>query len=250
LIRFQYHLTFAGVVLGVLSVTRSFTIHQTRQLVLAYFSFNVLLYGGIYTMNAITDRDSDAGHPFKKKRPLPSDQIGVKAALLFGSALIAAGFVSGFVFFGPRVFCVYLAFFGVNLFYSLAARGIAYLEIAVNAVTHPLRFMMGVLLAGGTLAWSLTAAIFLLATGMAGLRRSIERDIDGGQGRRTLARYTDRSLFVLRVGGLVAVVLVIATDQTIPRPIGWAVIAGYVVLVLTAEILSPVRRFFAWIWTR
>ena len=59
LIRFQYHITFIGVILGAALVARGLPQSLAQSLALLYVSFNVLLYGGIYTMNDILDAESD-----------------------------------------------------------------------------------------------------------------------------------------------------------------------------------------------
>src|SRR6476661_1739798 len=58
LIRFPYHLSFVGVLLGVIIVKQHWSALLVRDILLLYVSFNVLLYGGLYTINAITDAEA------------------------------------------------------------------------------------------------------------------------------------------------------------------------------------------------
>ena len=106
LIRFHYHTTFAGVVLGALLTAKPSAYTMLLVLLPAlYLSFNVLLYGGIYTLNAIVDREADLKHPLKRYRPLPSGEVSVRSAAVFAvtmttAGLLSAGFFSMRAFFG------------------------------------------------------------------------------------------------------------------------------------------------------
>ena len=86
LFRFHYHSSFVGVLFGALIVTRDWSGPLVLRISLLYLSLNVLLYGGLYTFNAITDADSDSRRPFKDSRPVASGAI---------SRNVVAGFVTG-----------------------------------------------------------------------------------------------------------------------------------------------------------
>jgi hypothetical protein len=73
LVRPLYHMSFGFVLFPSLyktcepgAVNCVLTESVTQQYVLLYLSFNVCLYGGIYTLNALTDRAEDAAHPRKR----------------------------------------------------------------------------------------------------------------------------------------------------------------------------------------
>src|SRR5262245_42237384 len=95
LIRFHYHCSFVGSLLGALVVTRDWPGLLLWRFFLLYVSMNVLLYGGLYSLNAITDAEADNCHPFKRRRPVASGEISRKAAGVFAAGLIVAGFVTG-----------------------------------------------------------------------------------------------------------------------------------------------------------
>src|SRR5262245_17767226 len=148
LIKFRYHVTFLTVVFAALIFAPHIQASLFRSLIELYISFNVLLYGGIYTLNDLRDLQSDLRHARKRNRPSPSGRVPIRNARYFAALLIAAGLISARVLFGPPIFAVYLAVFGLNVFYSFFARSVAYLDIAINTATHPLRFLLGVLLTG------------------------------------------------------------------------------------------------------
>jgi 4-hydroxybenzoate polyprenyltransferase len=210
----------------------------------------VLLYGGIYTVNAIADLKSDKNHPLKRSRPLPAREISTKSAVGFSLALIAGGLLTGFLLFNIFVFYIYLAFLVVNAFYSLVAKDIAYFEIFVNAATHPLRFIMGVFLVHGEVPQALLLAIFSLAFGLVTVRRCIEKDVKGWEARKVLRVYSNRILLNLRLGAFCAILLILIVDTTSPRVIYWSMLTVYFVLVFGVEFWAPIRRVFVLLWTR
>lgn len=250
LIRVHFHITFISVPLGALFVTKSVTASLIESLVLLYISFNILLYGGIYTINGIADMESDEKHPTKRKRPLPSSEISVKSAIAFSAVLLAGGLLSGLLLFNSSVFYMYLAFLAVNIFYNLVAREIPYLEIIVNGATHPLRFLMGVLLVEGSVPYLLLLAIFFLAFGLVGVRRSLEKDVRGWEARRALESYSDRGLLWLKLSACFAILLVMAADASISKAFYVAALALYIVLAFGADFSGTLRRALVTVWTR
>lgn len=153
LLRFHYHCSFVGVLLGVLVVTHHWSGPLVWRIFLLYVSLNVLLYGGLYSLNAITDAEADSRHPFKHSRPVASGAISRKAAGTFAAGLIVAGFVTGWAWLGLGVMKVYLLLFALNVSYSLFFRNLFVLDVLFNSATHPPRFWLGMWLAGGGLAW-------------------------------------------------------------------------------------------------
>lgn len=250
LIRFHFHFNFISVPLGAVFVTRNVTASLIGSLLLLYFSFNVLLYGGIYTINGIADMESDARHPTKRRRPLPSRAVSVRSAVLFSVLLLMGGFVSGLLLFGEVIFYLYLAFLAINIFYNLVGRRIPYLEIAVNGATHPLRFLMGVLLAGGKVPYLLLLAIFSLAFGMCGVRRIVEKEVCGWEARETLKFYSFRELWVLKSLPPLAILLLMAADTSISKWFYVAALAVYLALAFGSDFSRRFKRSLLVVWTR
>lgn len=101
LIRFPYHLSFAGVVLGAALIARGLPALLLLSLLALYLSFNVLVYGGLYTLNDILDAESDRRHPGKRNRPVQSGAISQRAAVLFAATAILAGSLFAAAAAGP-----------------------------------------------------------------------------------------------------------------------------------------------------
>jgi hypothetical protein len=250
LIRFRYHLSFVGVVLGAVLIAKGLPPQLMLSLLILYLSFNVLLYGGLYTLNDILDMESDRQHPQKRNRPVQSGAVSLRGAVLFAATLMAGGLVSGYVLYTRSVFSIYVAVLALNICYSAVARNVPWLEIVLNAAPHPLRFAMGAALAGGTAPRSLLTGIFFLAFGIAATRRLLEKDVHGWQARKVIESYTDRDLFLLRMLPFCAVFLLLAFDASIPKAFYAVILTVYVVFVFGVDFLRPVRLFFVELWTR
>ncbi|HEU4389951.1 MAG TPA: UbiA family prenyltransferase [Blastocatellia bacterium] len=236
--------------MGAILFARPRTWDLAITLPLVYLSFNVLLYGGIYTINAIADRESDARHPRKRNRPLPSGSISLNSAMTWMSLLIASGLASGFVLFGIDVFYIYVVAIGLNLLYSYVARQIPYLELVVNASTHPLRFVLGTSLVNCRAPLLLLAAIFLLALGIASARRRVEKSEPGWEARNTLKCYSLSSLKRVEAAAFIGLTVLLLVDRTLPDSYYVVLMALYLVMVTAIDHLGSFKNLFVRVWTR
>jgi hypothetical protein len=57
-------------------------------------------YGGIYTLNAVTDMEEDKAHPVKCQRPVPRGAVSPTAALFFTAFLWCSAFLSTYLMHG------------------------------------------------------------------------------------------------------------------------------------------------------
>jgi len=239
LIRFHYHVSFSIVLLGVLTVTRDITVPLLLSLAGLYLSFNILLYGGIYTFNAIEDARSDGEHPRKRWRPIPAGEIELGSAWKFAAVLLGSGFLAGWVLFGRDMLSVFLGFVGANLFYTLVAKKIAYLDIAFNSVTYPLRYFMGTLVAGGGVSSYLLCLVFLVAIGACAVRRRVESN----------GRYSSTGVLVMETAPLVVMGILRMVDQSTPDVFYACATGTHVVLIFGPKILKPFRRALLTFWS-
>ena len=207
LLRFHYHSSFIGVLLGALIVTRQWHGPLLGRILLVYLSMTVLLYGGLYSLNAITDAEADRKHPLKRARPVASGQISRIAAGVFAAGLIVAGFVTGWAWLGLEIIPFYGLFFILNVSYSLCFRNVFALDLIFNSVTHPPRFWLGMWLAGGDPEWPWLVLVFLFAIGMSASRRSVDLMHTSSAARRPLARYSHLNLLVIKSAMFVMIVL-------------------------------------------
>ena len=250
LIKFRYHVTFLTVVFAALIFAPLIEASVFRSLAGLYISFNVLLYSGIYTLNDLRDLKSDLQHARKRNRPLPSGRIPVRNARYFAAVLIAAGLISARILFGPPIFAVYLAVLGLNVFYSFFARNVAYLDIAVNTATHPLRFLLGVLLTDRGIPFLHLFAYFFFVFGLSCLRRDLEKEVQGWEARPTLKAYSREKLLALELISLLLVLCCLWADGFVSKGFYLVITPAYLFLVLGARWSSPLRNLLHAIWTR
>lgn len=250
LIRFHYHSSFVGVLLGVLIVTRHWSAPLVWRIFLLYLSLNVLLYGGLYSFNAITDADADSRRSFKRSRPVASGAISRKAAALYAAGLCIAGFATGWAWLGAEVMPVYALLFALNVSYSLFFRNLFGLDILFNSATHPPRFWLGMWLAGGGLAWSWLALVFLFAVGMSASRRSVLLRCGSWESRGPLARYSKFNLRIIKGAAFAGVLLLWILSRPKFQIPYLVTVCAYVVFVGGIEVVPKVRSMFEKLWLK
>ena len=250
LIRFHYHSSFIGVLLGALIITRDWSAPLIGRILLLYVSLTVLLYGGLYSLNAITDAEADSRHPLKRTRPVASGEISRKAAGLFAAGLIAAGFLTGWLWLGAEIVPVYVLFLVLNLSYSLCFRNLFGLDVIFNSVTHPPRFWLGMLLAGGGFAWEWLALVFLFAVGLSASRRSVDLNDGEWKSRRSLPKYSRSDLSIIKSVAFAMILLLwVVVQPTFQTPY-IVTVCAYIVCVGGIEAVPKIRAFFERIWLR
>jgi len=142
------------VVLGALTLGE---MASPADLLALYLSFNVGLYGGIYTLNAISDAEDDKCDAAKCHRPIPSGDVSVRGAAIFVAISWFFAFGSVVIWFGSmakKLAFVYTAFIVINLLYSFVLKRVKYMRFITAATTSPLRLYMGGALAGVVVPWT------------------------------------------------------------------------------------------------
>jgi 4-hydroxybenzoate polyprenyltransferase len=250
LLRFHYHFSFVGVLLGALIVTRHWSGLLVWRTFLLYVSMTVLLYGGLYSINAITDAESDSRHPIKQFRPVASGQISRRAAGVFAAGLIVAGFVTGWAWLEWEIIPIYVLFLVLNLSYSLCFRNLFVLDVIFNSVTHPPRFWLGMWLAGGGFAWDWLLLVFLFAIGAAASRRSVDLNNGSWKSRRSLPKYSRRNLLVIKGIAFGAILLLWIVSQPAFQIPYVVTVGAYIVFVGGIEASPRIRTLFEGLWLR
>ena len=154
-----------------------------------------LMSSGIYIFNDIVDVKRDREHPFKKNRPIASGRVPIEIAvfawLLLCLTSLALGYLTSSFFFVSM-----LAYFLLNIAYSLWFKEIPIVDVFVIAAGFVLRVYAGVFVINVHMdVWFLltvvSASLFLAVgkrrsemTLLSGLGRDIKRS------RTTLIHYT------------------------------------------------------------
>jgi len=157
-----------------------------------------MVSSAVYLVNDILDAPRDRRHPFKKNRPVASGKLSVKTALSVAILLLATGLAGSF-FLESYFFFPVLAYFLLQLFYSLWLRNV----IILDALTIALGFILRVFAGAWVLPVPLSSWLVLSAVGLAlllafGKRRS-ERTILANEGldlktRKILEHYPNTLL--------------------------------------------------------
>jgi 4-hydroxybenzoate polyprenyltransferase len=250
LIRFRNHVTFLGVICGSLLFAPRIDTRLGRDLLLLYLAFNVLLYGGLYTINDIADREADARHPRKRLRPIASGRITVHTAACVATALMVAGLACGLVLFAAPVFACFVAAVAFNLLYSFLGRGWKYVDVVLNSITHPTRFLMGVLLVGRVSPVSHLLGLMMLAIALSCLRRDVERDAPGWPCRSTIQSYRQGELPLLALTCVLTLSGLAATFGAEAPGFYLIVCSTTFALAVVGWFDSPVRQILREVWTR
>ncbi len=157
-----------------------------------------LISSSIYLINDVIDAPRDRKHPFKKNRPIAAGGLPIGTALIVALLLLVGGLGGAFLLESYFFFPV-LAYFLLQIFYSLWLRNV----IILDALAIALGFILRVFAGAWVLPVPLSSWLVLSAVGLAlllafGKRRS-ERTILAREGldlktRKILAHYPDTLL--------------------------------------------------------
>lgn len=195
---------------------------------------------GCYVVNDIADREADALHPRKKRRPIASGLIPVGSARVFSAVLLTLALAACFLVADPtrRWWVMGLtAVYTINVFvYSGFMKQIVILDVISLSVGFVLRVMAGCAAAGVVPStWLLNSTFFLamfLALGKRlGERRIMaENGVDPSQIRGVHSVYTDdllrMAVVMTAVGTLVTYAGYVEKQQDIFGPAIEAVATG------------------------
>ena len=115
-----------------------------------------LLSSAVYILNDIRDVEADRQHEVKRNRPIASGAVPIPAAWVLSAVLFAAALAIHLVSCGNRggSFFLMLAYFAVNLGYSLGLKHVPFLDIVLLVMGFVLRVVYGAAIVGSsTSAW-------------------------------------------------------------------------------------------------
>jgi len=191
--RWSYYVTFGQMFIGFYLAKRSFVLHDLYLLITVFVILAPLLYGGLYTFNDICDVEFDKHNPKKHKRPLVANTVSMKEAVAFCIVSLVLAFVLASLVYPGLVFFA-LTFFVLNVLYSFKLKHIPFVDIAGNAITHPLRLYMGYFLAGATTVPAIVFFWFFFAAVLGTLRREKDK-LEGREKARPALKYYSLRMF-------------------------------------------------------
>lgn len=186
-------------VIGALLFTRKFVEAGPVLTTLLAFAALCLVSSAVYCLNDWADREKDALHPRKSKRPIASGAISPPAGLAIGTVCLLGGFALGY--FVNLAFLGGLAvYFVVQVFYTFSLKQTPVLDVFVLASGFVLRAALGAVALEVTISgWLLfcTGALALLIG--FGKRRSEAKMATDAETRPVLAMYPAGSLDALLI---------------------------------------------------
>lgn len=143
----------------------------------------------VYVVNDLTDIERDRRHPQKRHRPLPSGQVGTRAAVALAVAL-AGLLAAGAALLGPAAAWPVLAYLAVNGAYSWKLKHLPLLDIFLVATGFVLRLLGGYQASGHPVAdWLVLTVLTLCLVLILGKRRH-ELRVSGTGHRPSLVGYS------------------------------------------------------------
>jgi 4-hydroxybenzoate polyprenyltransferase len=129
--------------------------------ILAFILFS-LVAGSIYVLNDCFDVKRDRLHPDKKKRPIASGALSVKAAAPMAAILLLLTLTVIFLM-NIKFFYIALFYIGMNIVYSSFLKQVVILDVMIIAVGFVLRVQIGGVINDIPLSTWILVITFLLA---------------------------------------------------------------------------------------
>lgn len=99
----------------------------------------------IYVINDIVDAESDRCHPKKMHRPIASGKVSVSSGIIFASVLFALSMLTSYYSCRNNIYVIgyVLAYFVLNLLYTLKLKHYPIVDVAILASGFLLRVLFG-----------------------------------------------------------------------------------------------------------
>ncbi|HWY80258.1 MAG TPA: UbiA family prenyltransferase [Candidatus Sulfotelmatobacter sp.] len=248
LMRLNYQVNFIEVIAGVIFVSPLSSLPFSTiflKVLLLFFCFGIL-YGGIYTLNDIADIEEDKKDRRKKLRALPSGKISIRNALTYSIFLMILGISLAFLLLSGIVGEIFLLFLIINLFYTFLFKRIAFVELLVNCLTHPLRLVLGASLFGGSIPLLFLLGVYFVTTGFGLKIRLIMMENDGVVSRPSLHYYTESRITILKF--LFIILIIVSTLFDGKTDVGWYIFLLFLYMMFVLDL--PFFAFFGKLFRR
>lgn len=149
-----------------------------------------LLTSAVYVLNDIRDVEADRQHEVKRHRPIASGAVPIPAAWVLAAALFAAALTIHLAACGERGLPFMLAYFAVNLGYSLGLKHIPFLDIVLLVMGFVLRVIYGAAIVGSSTSAWVYLTVFSLSFYLGLGKRRNELTKTQGNTRKVLQYYS------------------------------------------------------------
>lgn len=184
--------------------------HSLVNACVAFAAF-CLAASAVYAINDTIDREADARHPTKCRRPIARGAITPGAAIMIAVALVTLAFSLPAVLLNQQVTIIIVIYFTMMLAYSLALKNRVILDVIILATGFVLRAIAGAEAVDVVASQWLIACVFTLCLFFGFGKRRCEITMIGnaesaGHHRVTLLRYTSDLLnHLITVSAAVAI---------------------------------------------
>jgi 4-hydroxybenzoate polyprenyltransferase len=209
---------FAGLVFGRKLLDPVAALHSALA-----FAIFCALSGGVYLVNDVADRDSDARHPLKRNRPIASGALPASTALVTAAVLLVTALAAAYRL-DARFFLDALSYVVLLGLYSAWFKHVVIIDVLTIAIGFVLRVSAGALVIHVPISPWLLVCTILLALFLALSKRRHELVLlaDGATGhRRILQEYSpyllDQMIGVVTASTLMAYILYATSAETAER---------------------------------
>lgn len=202
-----------------------FSLHlfEKEYLLTSLFAFIIfsLASSFIYIINDVIDLESDAAHPKKKSRPLPSGRIKKQSALILAAFIFIILIV--LAFFSDKSFQMFLiGFIILNILYSFSLKHIVILDVFSIAAGFTIRVLAGAAIINVPVSsWLILTTMFIsLFLGVMKRHSELEQvaNIENGTTRKVLSDYsitfTNQMATVTAAGVIICYALYTVSQRT------------------------------------
>ena len=168
---------------------RNLTFQDFRSCIAGFFVF-CLVASSIYIINDYKDIEKDRLHPVKKNRPLASGAVTKKEAWITLAVLLILATVISLIFHFSWVSIAFIvAYFFLNLFYSLGLKNIPIIDVSILASGFLIRLFLGSSLTNIAISALLYLVVMSGAFYLGISKRYNEITKTGSQTRAVLKKY-------------------------------------------------------------
>ncbi len=128
---------------------------------LGFVAFS-LVASAVYVLNDLVDAPQDRNHPDKRRRPIASEAISLRQAMVILVLLLAGGLGLA-AYLVPQLLVICLLYFVINVAYSFSLKHIALIDISLIGLGFLLRVFAGGVVTGVAVSQWLIVLTFLLA---------------------------------------------------------------------------------------
>lgn len=154
-----------------------------------------LIASTIYIINDIKDKDKDRKHPTKKNRPIASGKVSVKSAIIEIILIVVVSALLAYFLKLPKLSIAFLlAYFVLNLAYSLGLKNIPIIDVLILVSGFVLRVLFGASILRIEVSNWLYLAVLSISFYLGLGKRRNEINKNGAKSRKVLEYYNKEFL--------------------------------------------------------